>query len=107
MPPGLTSETLVATAAYTLAGVITAHPLRGQGYEHDAPLLPAEYVTTDQGTGFVHTAPAHGEEDFALGREYGLEVPEAVLADGAERAREIASGTLVEVRRAMGVGGRS
>ena len=54
----------------------------GQGYDHDVPLLPAEYVTTDQGTGFVHTAPAHGEEDFALGREYGLEVPETVLADG-------------------------
>jgi len=65
-----------------LAGTVAAHPLRGQGYDYDVPLLPADYVTTDQGTGFVHTAPAHGEEDFALGREYGLEVPEAVLADG-------------------------
>ena len=65
-----------------LAGLVSAHPLRGAGYDHDVPLLPAAYVTTDQGTGFVHTAPAHGEEDFALGREYGLEVPEAVLADG-------------------------
>ena len=65
-----------------LAGLVAAHPLRGQGYDHDAPLLPAEYVTTDQGTGFVHIAPSHGEEDFLLGREHGIEVPEAVGPDG-------------------------
>ena len=58
--------------------MIAAHPLRGQGFDHDAPLLAADYVTTDQGTGFVHIAPAHGEEDFALGRAHGIEVPEAV-----------------------------
>ncbi len=69
-----------------LQGTVCAHPLRGQGYKHEVPSLPAEYVTTEQGTGFVHTAPAHGEEDFALGREYGLEVPEAVLADGTYAA---------------------
>ncbi len=65
-----------------LAGLTAAHPLRGQGYDHDAPLLPAEYVTTDQGTGFVHIAPSHGEEDFILGRAHGIEVPEAVGPDG-------------------------
>ena len=63
-------------------GAIAAHPLRGQGFDHDARLLPATYVTTDQGTGFVHIAPAHGEEDFLLSREYGIEVPEAVGDDG-------------------------
>ncbi len=66
-----------------LAGTVCAHALRGQGFDHDAPLLPADYVTTDQGTGFVHIAPAHGEEDFALAREHGIEVPEAVMDDGA------------------------
>ena len=65
-----------------LAGTVCAHPLRGQGFEHDAPLLAADYVTTDQGTGFVHIAPAHGEEDFALSRVHGIEVPEAVQDDG-------------------------
>ena len=65
-----------------LAGAVAAHPMRGHGYDHDAPLLPADYVTTDQGTGFVHIAPAHGEEDFALSRSHGIEVPEAVLDDG-------------------------
>jgi isoleucyl-tRNA synthetase len=65
-----------------LAGTITAHPLRGQGYDHDVPLLPAEYVTTEAGTGFVHTAPSHGEDDFILGRAHGLEVPDTVGDDG-------------------------
>jgi isoleucyl-tRNA synthetase len=65
-----------------LAGLTAAHPLRGQGYDHDAPLLPAEYVTTEQGTGLVHIAPSHGEEDFLLSREHGIEVPEAVGPDG-------------------------
>ncbi len=67
-------------------GAIAAHPLRGEGYDHDAPLLPADYVTTEQGTGFVHIAPAHGEEDFALGRLHGIEVPEAVGDDGTYAA---------------------
>ena len=69
-----------------LAGTVCAHALRERGFEHDAPLLPAEYVTTDQGTGFVHIAPGHGEEDFALARLHGIEVPEAVLDDGTYAA---------------------
>ncbi|HEY1707583.1 MAG TPA: isoleucine--tRNA ligase [Rhizomicrobium sp.] len=48
------------------SGAIAAHPLRGQGYEFDVPLLAGDHVTADTGTGFVHTAPGHGEEDFAL-----------------------------------------
>ena len=65
-----------------LEGLVAAHPLRGQGYDHDAPLLAADYVTTDQGTGFVHIAPSHGEEDFALARQHGIPVPELVQDDG-------------------------
>ncbi len=34
------------------------------GYEFTVPLLPADHVTDDTGTGFVHTAPGHGREDF-------------------------------------------
>ncbi|MGY4379872.1 isoleucyl-tRNA synthetase [Bradyrhizobium sp. i1.3.6] len=43
-----------------------AHPLRGfgGGYEFIVPLLAGEHVTDDTGTGFVHTAPSHGREDF-------------------------------------------
>jgi len=49
-----------------LADFICAHPLAGKipGYEFDVPLLAGEHVTADTGTGFVHTAPGHGREDF-------------------------------------------
>jgi isoleucyl-tRNA synthetase len=43
-----------------------AHPLRGRGYEFRVPLLEGDHVTDDVGTGFVHTAPGHGREDFDI-----------------------------------------
>jgi isoleucyl-tRNA synthetase len=71
-------------------GVIAAHPLRGHGYDFDVPLLPGDHVTADTGTGFVHTAPGHGEEDFELilktFPDYMVTHPEAfsvVAADGS------------------------
>ena len=66
-----------------LAGTLCAHPLRGQGYDFDVPLLAADFVTLDQGTGFVHIAPGHGEDDFVLGTANGLEVPATVDEDGS------------------------
>ncbi len=65
-----------------LAGTRCAHPLRSQGYGHDAPILLGPFVTTEQGSGLVHMAPAHGEEDFALCRAHGIPVPESVGEDG-------------------------
>ena len=52
--------------ADTLDAVECAHRLNGLagGYEFKVPLLPGEHVTDDTGTGFVHTAPGHGREDF-------------------------------------------
>ena len=50
-----------------LAGTVCAHPLRGRGYDYDVPVLIGDHVTTEAGTGFVHIAPGHGEEDFDLG----------------------------------------
>jgi len=52
--------------ADTLDVVECAHPLKGLagGYQFTVPLLPGEHVTADTGTGFVHTAPGHGREDF-------------------------------------------
>jgi isoleucyl-tRNA synthetase len=70
-----------------LAGIVCAHPLRGRGYDHDVPLLFGDFVTTEAGTGFVHIAPGHGEEDFDLGRRHGLEVPETVDGDGTFNRR--------------------
>ena len=65
-----------------LTSTICAHPLRGNGYDQDTPLLMGDFVTTEAGTGFVHIAPGHGEEDFHLGRAHGLEIPETVGDDG-------------------------
>src|SRR5690606_486533 len=49
-----------------LATLVCSHPLKGfgGGYGFPVPLLPGEHVTDDAGTGFVHTAPGHGREDF-------------------------------------------
>ncbi len=69
-----------------LVGMTCAHPLRGRGYEFDVPMFPGEHVTTEAGTGFVHTAPGHGEEDFSLGQAHGLEVPDTVGPDGTFNA---------------------
>ena len=65
-----------------LSGTLCRHPLHDKGYEFEVPLLPGGHVTVDQGTGFVHTAPGHGAEDFELGRAHGLEIPATVDDDG-------------------------
>src|SRR6187399_1374155 len=49
-----------------LEGLTCSHPLKGKGYDFDVPLLPGDHVTDDTGTGFVHTAPGHGREDFEI-----------------------------------------
>ena len=48
--------------------------------ERDSRLLPADYVTLDQGTGLVHTAPGHGADDFVTGKKFGLPI-EAPVGD--------------------------
>ncbi len=65
-----------------LAGTVCAHPLRGQDYDFDVPLHAGNFVTTEQGTGFVHIAPSHGEDDYRLGLEQGLPMPDMVDEDG-------------------------
>jgi isoleucyl-tRNA synthetase len=65
-----------------LAGTVARHPLAGHGYDLDSPLFPADFVTTDDGTGLVHIAPGHGNDDFELGAKQGLEVPATVDEDG-------------------------
>jgi isoleucyl-tRNA synthetase len=42
----------------------SSHPLKGKGYDFQVPMLAGDHVTDDTGTGFVHTAPGHGREDF-------------------------------------------
>jgi len=59
-------EKVRTVPAETLDAVECAHPLRGVGggYQFVVPLLPGDHVIDDTGTGFVHTAPGHGREDF-------------------------------------------
>ncbi|HEX5280707.1 MAG TPA: isoleucine--tRNA ligase [Micropepsaceae bacterium] len=59
------------------------HPLHGKGYDFPVPLLEGAHVTSDTGTGFVHTAPSHGEDDFNLARAHGMEIPSLVGEDGS------------------------
>ncbi|MDR3135676.1 MAG: class I tRNA ligase family protein, partial [Deltaproteobacteria bacterium] len=61
-------ESLGDIKAEALFGLACAHPLYGR----ESKLVPASYVTDDQGTGLVHTAPGHGREDFETGQAYGL-----------------------------------
>jgi isoleucyl-tRNA synthetase len=51
------------------------------------PLLPGDHVTDDAGTGFVHTAPSHGDDDYQLGLKFNLPMTYNVEPDGSYRAR--------------------
>lgn len=80
---GVTAHTTIATVSGAdIVGSQCAHPWRGQGYEFDVPLMHADYVTDESGTGFVHIAPGHGADDFDVGLKHGLEIPRTVEEDG-------------------------
>jgi len=75
-------------SAEALAGVTCDHPLKGLegGYDFEVPLLAGDHVTDEAGTGFVHTAPGHGQEDYlawvdAFGTQ--KEIPHTVDENGA------------------------
>jgi isoleucyl-tRNA synthetase len=53
-------------AAEDLAALACDHPLKNMGYGFRVPLLAGDHVTDDTGTGFVHTAPGHGRDDFDI-----------------------------------------
>ena len=77
--------------AEELSGVTLAHPYRGiEGgngeWDFDVPLLPGDHVTDDAGTGFVHTAPSHGDDDYQMGLKFGLPMTYNVEPDGSYRA---------------------
>lgn len=55
-----------------------AHPF----YDREVPIILGDHVTTDAGTGAVHTAPGHGQDDYVVGSRYGLPVDNPVGGDG-------------------------
>ena len=65
-----------------LAGTSCKHPLKEQGYNFNVPALPASFANTEEGTGIVHIAPGHGADDWELGREHNLDVPDTVGENG-------------------------
>ncbi|WMS87567.1 isoleucine--tRNA ligase [Pleionea litopenaei] len=70
---------VVATAAGSdLENILVSHPF----YDKQVPLILGEHVTTDAGTGLVHTAPDHGADDFNVGKAYGIELLNYVGPDG-------------------------
>jgi len=80
---------LCPVSAETLAKLVTRHPFCGLAdngeWDFDVPLLPGAHVTDDAGTGFVHTAPSHGDDDYKIGVKYGLPMTYNVLEDGSFR----------------------
>ncbi|CAH2407953.1 isoleucine--tRNA ligase [Mesorhizobium escarrei] len=62
----VTMDRLRSISAEELGSLTLSHPLKdlNGGYEFDVPMLAGEHVTDEAGTGFVHTAPGHGREDF-------------------------------------------
>ncbi|WP_397576397.1 isoleucine--tRNA ligase [Sphingorhabdus sp.] len=71
-----------------LAGTIVRHPMHELGgfFAKLRPMLAGDFVTTDSGTGLVHMAPDHGEDDFDLCKANGIEPVFAVEGDGKYRA---------------------
>ncbi|WP_404479448.1 isoleucine--tRNA ligase [Novosphingobium sp. BL-52-GroH] len=70
-----------------LAGTIARHPMHALGgfFAEPRPFLPGDFVTTESGTGLVHMAPDHGEDDFDLCKANGIGPKFAVEADGKYR----------------------
>ncbi|AZO69044.1 MULTISPECIES: isoleucine--tRNA ligase [unclassified Mesorhizobium] len=62
----VTMDRLRSVSAEELGGLTLSHPFKGLGggYEFPVPMLAGDHVTDEAGTGFVHTAPGHGREDF-------------------------------------------
>ena len=71
LPEGETFEILETLTGEDLVGTTYAHPL----YERTSPIVAGgDYITTESGTGLVHTAPGHGQEDYQTGLKNGLEL---------------------------------
>jgi isoleucyl-tRNA synthetase len=83
---GVLPETFVVESfkGSDLAGTIARHPMHHLGgfFAKPRPFLPGDFVTTESGTGLVHMAPDHGEDDFILCKAHGIDPVFAVEGDG-------------------------
>ena len=81
-------EKLIDLPPEVLGNLVLSHPLAeiDAGYAFDVPMLSGDHVTDDAGTGFVHTAPGHGADDYLVWLKHGFSldsIPDTVDPDGA------------------------
>ena len=79
--------TRYAAESHSVLGKVKGAALELVRFKHpflafDVPAILGDHVTTDAGTGVVHTAPGHGQDDFVVGQKYGLEVANPVGDNG-------------------------
>ena len=72
------AQVIATTSGNKLTNIFAEHPF----YSRHVPILHGDHVTDDSGTGMVHTAPTHGVEDFALGKEHNLSMEIFVKGNG-------------------------
>ncbi|MBR0129105.1 MAG: isoleucine--tRNA ligase, partial [Neisseriaceae bacterium] len=77
----------------TVLGEVKGEKLENIALQHPfldrtVPVILGQHVAADAGTGLVHTAPAHGMDDYFVGQKYGLEIDNPVLSDGTFRKNE-------------------
>ncbi|MCU1279033.1 MAG: isoleucyl-tRNA synthetase, partial [bacterium] len=72
-----------AREPFAVENFVRLHAARHPFLDRQSRLVPADYVTLEQGTGLVHTAPGHGADDFATGKRYDLPV-DAPVDDGGK-----------------------
>ncbi|MGQ0457858.1 MAG: isoleucine--tRNA ligase [Hyphomicrobium sp.] len=89
--PEVGFEKVLSLNRTDLEKIVCRHPLTTLGYSFDVPLLNGDHVTDDTGTGFVHTAPGHGADDYVIwtknkskldARDINTDIPFTVDADG-------------------------
>lgn len=71
-------QVLGTCAGAKLEGILLQHPF----YERHVPIILGDHVTVETGTGCVHTAPAHGIDDYLVGKQYNLLIDNPVDANG-------------------------
>ncbi len=72
------SKRIADASGAELEGLLLKHPF----YDRSVPVILGDHVTLDAGTGAVHTAPGHGQEDYVVGLKYGLKIDNPVGSDG-------------------------
>ena len=75
---GMTGDVITRCKGEVLEGILLQHPF----YDRKVPIILGDHVTAEAGTGAVHTAPGHGQDDFTVGLKYHLEVNNPVAANG-------------------------